>query len=143
MKKGFTLIELLVIIAIIGILSTIVLSSLSSARKKAEENGKIGTLEEMCKTKISHNTISELPAGCLQYVEVPDWYKQQFDPSAVQPADQQSRTRDCSNLPSRTEQQTCRDNCFNAPLGESRTRCLDSCQNAPDTSPRDQCESGY
>jgi type IV pilus assembly protein PilE len=34
-KKGFTLIELLIVIAIIGILSTIVLSSLSNSRSKA------------------------------------------------------------------------------------------------------------
>lgn len=35
-KKGFTLIELLVVISVISVMATIVLSSVNSARKKAE-----------------------------------------------------------------------------------------------------------
>ena len=47
MRKGFTLIELLVVIAIIGLLSSIVISSLNTARSKGSTSAIAATMKQV------------------------------------------------------------------------------------------------
>jgi prepilin-type N-terminal cleavage/methylation domain-containing protein len=54
--RGFTLIELMVVISIIGVLSTVVLSSLSTARVKAYDARRISDLHSIYTAYAIHNT---------------------------------------------------------------------------------------
>jgi len=61
-QKGFTLIELLVVIAIIGILSSLVLVSMSGARAKARDARKMDDLKNVnTALNIFYNTYERMP----------------------------------------------------------------------------------
>jgi len=64
-RKGFTLIELLVVIAIIGILSSVILTSLTSARKKGRDARRLEDLKSIANNiAIAHNGTSPSSLGC-------------------------------------------------------------------------------
>jgi len=69
-QKGFTLIELLVVIAIIGLLSTMAVVSLNSARGKARDAKRvsdvkqISNLIEMAAANTASGGYDVLPDGC-------------------------------------------------------------------------------
>ncbi len=62
-KKGFTLIELLVVIAIIGLLATMAMVSLNSARMKARDAKRISDVKQM--STLLSLAASELPDAYL------------------------------------------------------------------------------
>ncbi|MAF13480.1 MAG: hypothetical protein CMI53_01130 [Parcubacteria group bacterium] len=65
-KKGFTLIELLVVIAIIGLLSTLAVVALNSARSKARDAKRISDVKQIqTALELYYNDNSGYAAGTL------------------------------------------------------------------------------
>lgn len=62
------MIELLFVLAVLGILGSVV-TYLIVAEPPPEK-----TPRERCQWSIDHLSIESIPAGCLQFVEIPDWY---------------------------------------------------------------------
>jgi prepilin-type N-terminal cleavage/methylation domain-containing protein len=64
LKKGFTLIELLVVVSIIGLLASIVLTALSSARGRAADAFRISEIHQLqIALDLYYNTHGQYPAG--------------------------------------------------------------------------------
>jgi len=63
MRRGFTLIELLVVIAIIGMLTSVIIASLSSARVKSRDSRRIADLKQVqIALELYYDEMGEFPS---------------------------------------------------------------------------------
>ena len=63
MRKGFTVIEILVVVAIIGILASVVLFGVDSAKRKARDARRVADLSQMAQViEIYNNDNGEYPS---------------------------------------------------------------------------------
>ena len=92
-KEGFTLIELLVVISIIGLLASVVLVSLNSARAKSRDVKRVADMNQMAKAlELYFNEKNTYPtaavAGILSGTTAPNMVKFINNyPTAPKPAD--------------------------------------------------------
>jgi len=65
-KKGFTLIELLIVVAIIGLLSTLAVVALGSARVKARDSKRLADLKQLqTALELYYTDNNEYPTGSV------------------------------------------------------------------------------
>ena len=82
-KKGFTLIELLVVISIIGLLSSIVLASISNARAKARDAFRIQSIKQVQNAlELYYNDYGYYPGP---YASGVYYYNRSYDTVGSQP----------------------------------------------------------
>lgn len=74
-KKGFTLIELLVVISIIGVLSTVAMTSLNAAKTKAKRAKAQVTVKELHQILLRYNLDNNntWPSTCNNIDTVAEW----------------------------------------------------------------------